>query len=86
MPSKLRHVREFIRVDNAAAAEKSGTKIEMAVLHLARFPEAGRAGEVTGTREMVITGTPYVVVYRIRGDAVEIIRVLHDKQKWPSSL
>ena len=82
----LHHVREYIRVDNAASAEKVGAQIEAVVLHLARFPEAGRRGEVPGTREIMVTGTPYFAVYRLCGDAVEILRVLHDKQKWPDSL
>jgi toxin ParE1/3/4 len=82
----LHHVREFIRVDNPAAVEKVGAKIEAAVLQLARFPQAGRAGKASGTREIMVTGTPYFAVYRLRGDAVEILRVLHRRQKWPSSL
>ena len=42
-------------------------------------------GEVPGTRELVIPRLPYFVVYRLTSDAVQILRVLHDKQKWPSS-
>jgi toxin ParE1/3/4 len=43
----------------------------------------GRPGRVKGTRELVIVGTPYIVAYRIKGDAVQVLRVLHGAQKWP---
>ncbi len=35
------------------------------------------------TREAVVTGTPYILPYRIRANAVEILRVLHAAQEWP---
>ena len=79
----LYRVREYIRQDNPAAAETTGTRIEAAVDSLARFPEMGHPGEVPGTRELVIPRLPYLVVYRLKGDAVQILRILHGKQKWP---
>jgi toxin ParE1/3/4 len=81
----LYHVCEYIRQDNPAAAEKVGAAIEAATRNLARYPEMGRRGEEPDTRELIVAGTPYFVVYRIRGNAVQILRVLHGKQKWPSS-
>jgi toxin ParE1/3/4 len=52
---------------------------------LREFPNAGRAGRRRGTRELVIASTPFIVVYRarVRPSRVEILRVLHGKQKWP---
>jgi len=41
-------------------------------------------GRVAGTRELVVVGTPYIVVYRIEPAAVVILRVLHGAQRWPS--
>ena len=43
----------------------------------------GRAGEPEGTRELVVTGTPYVLQYRLRPELVEIVRVLHGAQLAP---
>jgi toxin ParE1/3/4 len=37
---------------------------------------------VPSTRELVIAGTRFIVVYRIT-DNVEILRVLHTAQRWP---
>jgi toxin ParE1/3/4 len=50
---------------------------------LAEFPHRGRQGRVPGTRELVMSGLPYLAVYRIKDDVVEIVRVLHGAQKWP---
>lgn len=50
---------------------------------LAEHPELGRLGRVRGTRELVMTGTPYLLIYRIKGEALHILRVLHGRQQWP---
>jgi len=82
----LHRVREYIRQFNPVAAQKTVARIEEAVEHLSRFPAVGRVGEVPGTRELVITGTPYFVVYRVLNDKVEILRVFHGKQQWPQPI
>ena len=46
----------------------------------------GRAGRVRGTRELAIDGTPYIVAYRIKGNVVEVLRVIHGAQRWPRRL
>jgi len=53
---------------------------------LKKNPALGRAGRVAGTRELVVAGTPYVVPYRVRGEAVEILRVFHAARRWPEKL
>jgi len=58
-------------------------RIRTAVERLGNFPGVGRFGRVAGTRELVITGTPYIVPYRVQDDAVQIITVLHAAQRWP---
>lgn len=44
----------------------------------------GRKGRLEETRELVIVDTPYIVVYRVKDDKVEILRVLHSAQKFPT--
>ncbi|HET6521471.1 MAG TPA: type II toxin-antitoxin system RelE/ParE family toxin, partial [Geminicoccaceae bacterium] len=51
---------------------------------LAQHPESGRPGRVPGTRELVVSGTPYIVPYRVQGNTVQILRVLHGARKWPT--
>ena len=48
-----------------------------------KFPLRGRPGRVNGTRELVISPLPYIVVYRIRENFIEIAKVLHGAQRWP---
>ena len=74
---------EFIARDNRKAASSVVKRIWDAVQVLADQPHAGRAGRVHGTREMVVTGTPYIIPYRVVENTVQILRVLHGKRKWP---
>jgi toxin ParE1/3/4 len=53
-------------------------------LMLSEHPTAGRLGRVKETRELVIDGIPFIVVYRMLERAeIQILRVLHDAQQWP---
>ena len=69
--------------DNPAAAERVYDAITDSVSRLVTFPEMGRRGRVPGTRELVIASQPYIVAYRIRGQTIHILAVLHGAQKWP---
>jgi toxin ParE1/3/4 len=73
---------EYIAQDNILAAIRVGDEIERQVEMLLQHPKLGRAGRVKGTRELVITGTPYIVAYRIKGEYIDILRVLHGAQDW----
>lgn len=76
---------EYIARDNPRAAARIVSSIATAVDRLARHPAMGRPGRVTGTRELVVPSTPYIIPYRVRGDFVEILRVFHAARKWPRS-
>jgi toxin ParE1/3/4 len=74
---------EYIRKQNPSAAERVARKIYTDVAALPSFPNQGRPGKAKGTRELVFSPLPYVVVYRVKEEAVEIARVLHGAQRWP---
>lgn len=76
----------YIAERNPRAVIAMGDAIEAAVRRLADHPQMGRPGRVQGTRELVIGGTPYVVVYRLERDAVVILRLLHGAQRWPPGM
>jgi plasmid stabilization system protein ParE len=40
-------------------------------------------GRIAGTRELVFVPLPYIAVYRVEEDAVEILRLYHSAQDWP---
>lgn len=48
-----------------------------------KFPQRGRLGRKTKTRELAVTNLPYVAIYRIREQVVEIARIPHGAQNWP---
>jgi addiction module RelE/StbE family toxin len=80
---RIEDIHEQIAVDNPVAAARMVQRIRTAVKRLARFPALGRPGRVASTRELVITGTPYIVPYRVEGDVVQVITILHTAQRWP---
>jgi toxin ParE1/3/4 len=75
---------EYISHDSPAAADRTVTAILDPVENLKRFPASGRPGRIAGTRELVASGTPYIVPYRVRDDTVELLLVFHAARKWPS--
>lgn len=79
----LEQVYDYIAEDDLDAAIGVVLKIQAATDQLVAFPMLGRAGRVEGTRELVISGTPYIVIYRVKGAGVEILRVLHSSRKYP---
>lgn len=79
-------VSEYISQDNADAAARTVAAIVKAVETLEHFPALGRPGRISGTRELVVSGTPYIVPYRVHANVVQLIRVFHAARKWPSRL
>jgi toxin ParE1/3/4 len=77
---------EYIAPDKPRAAARIVQTIHETVDLLRRHLNLGRAGRVSGTRELVVSGTPYVVPYRVRDDEIQILRVFHGARKWPSKL
>jgi toxin ParE1/3/4 len=67
---------DYIARDDPQAAAQVVERIAASVDLLATHPALGRPGRVPGTRELIVTGTPYMVPYRVRDDTVEILRVI----------
>ena len=73
----------FIAEDDPAAARLVVRRVLTAVAMLATQPALGRPGRVPNTRELVVLKTRYIVPYRVRGDAIEILRVFHTSRRLP---
>ena len=54
-----------------------------AVGGLSMFPKRGRMGRIEDTRELVFSALPWIAVYRVRDEAVEVVRIYHGAQNWP---
>ena len=74
---------DCIAQDNPLAAISQGDRIDEQVDILLQQPQIGRQGRKQGTRELVISRTPFIVVSRINGQRIELLRLLHGSQKWP---
>jgi len=77
---------EYIAPHSPSTAARVVMAIVTATERLKQYPAMGRPGRVTGTRELIVPGTPYIVPYRVRGDGVEILRVFDAARRWPAHL
>ena len=73
----------YIARDNPLIAARVVSEIEISTRRLALFPLSGRSGVVPTTRELVVPRLPYIAIYRVNDDAVEIIAVFHAAQNKP---
>lgn len=75
---------EYIAKENLVAALDQLDKIEQQTDRLIQYPEIGRPGRKSGTRELVIQKTNFIVVYRLNSkvQSIVILRVLHTSQAY----
>jgi toxin ParE1/3/4 len=78
----LIEAQNYIARDNPAAAHAVAQRLWDAAKNLCDHPDMGRPGHVTGTREWPVSQTPYLIVYRVKNEAVEILRVWHGRRNW----
>ena len=78
----LRQVRAYIARDDPKAAAKVARRLREAIERLPDNPALGRPGRVIDTRELVVTGTPYLVPYTVANDEIVILRILHGARQW----
>jgi toxin ParE1/3/4 len=81
----LKAIGDFIARDNPATARRIVVGLVASVDALRDHPNLGRPGRLTGTRELVVSGTPYVIPYRVLGDDVQILAVFHGARRWPGA-
>lgn len=79
-------LRNFISEDNKTAAKRVVKKILKLVNMISKQPGIGRPGRVHNTRELIISGTPYIIPYRVKNGVVEILRVYHCAMQWPKEI
>lgn len=79
----LELISRHILRDNPTAARSVIRTITDGISNLRKFPKLGRPGQVENTKELVFPSLPYIVVYRIKDENAEILRVYHGAQDWP---
>lgn len=75
--ARLGEIKRFVALDKPHAAERLITRIAAMAEVLKTHPNVGRIGNNPGTRELVIAGTPYVLIYRVYRNQVVITTVWH---------
>ncbi len=78
----LTELRDYIKQDNPEAANKIANKIIESVDLLSQHPLLGKAGRIHKTREFVISGTPYTLIYLPESDIISILRIFHQRRYW----
>ena len=80
----LLRICEWIERDNPEAARRVAKIIYDGCARLRNFPNIGRTSRrMSGRRELAFPPLPYIAVYQIKENAVEISRVFHGAQNWP---
>lgn len=79
----LENITDYLFQNAPSRAADLVTEIYDAPAGLLTFPYKGRKGKKEGTRELVLSPLPYIVVYRVTSEVVYVVRILHGAQKWP---
>jgi toxin ParE1/3/4 len=83
---QLDHAHDYIALsNNKAVATRITMQIATGVQQLAAFPMSGKIGRVPGTRELVISNTPFIAAYAIDKADIVILAIYHGAQPWPES-
>jgi toxin ParE1/3/4 len=83
---QLEQARDYIALSNSEeVAAQITMHIAACVQQLATFPMSGRPGRVPGTRELVISNSPFVVAYTIEKERIVVLAIYHGAQQWPEA-
>jgi toxin ParE1/3/4 len=79
----LEQIADYLLEQNPAVATEIARRIYTAINPLKKFPNLGRPGRKDGTRELVVSSLPYIIIYEVAGQRIRIARILHAAQRWP---
>ncbi len=84
---QLDQVYYYIASSNSEeVAARITMRIVTSVQQLTAFPMLGRTGRVPGTRELVISNTPFIATYAVERNRIVILAVYHGARQWPEAL
>jgi toxin ParE1/3/4 len=78
---RLDAIRVYVARDKPDTAELLAIRIVTVTGALRTHPYLGRAGHEPGIRELIVAGTPFVIVYRVRARRVVIATIWHAAQR-----
>lgn len=71
----LAEIELYLRLQRSPFTAFTIDYVYQEISSLVQMPFRGRPGRILSTRELVFTKVPYVVVYRIRDDVLEIVSI-----------
>ena len=77
---RFEEIAAYIAEDNPDAAARIADRIVSATERVLKMPLLGRHGKKADTRELPIAGTPYIMIYRVKPDVIEILTIWHGAQ------
>jgi len=82
----LEGIGDYIARQNPRAARRIVLRIRARTRALAAHPHLGRPerGSSSSLR-LVITSTPFIAVYRVINNRIEILAVFHGNRMWPDT-
>jgi addiction module RelE/StbE family toxin len=78
----LEVIKDYLQRHYPQFAESTVRTIYKRIHSLKTAPDSGRPGHRSGTRELTLAPLPYVVVYSVKAEAVEILHIYHGAQDW----
>jgi toxin ParE1/3/4 len=79
----LTRIVEHIRKDRPSAAQRVAKTIYEGVASLRNMPQRVRIGRAGNTCELVFARLPYIAVYEITPDQVQVLRIRHTSPDRP---
>jgi plasmid stabilization system protein ParE len=76
----LRYINDYLQKHHPHYREATIRKLYLAIQSLKQLPYLGRVGREGGTRELLFPPLPYIATYRVKDEAVEVLRIYHGAQ------
>jgi len=77
----LRGIDSYLSQCSRETAARILASIRASADILASFPAMGPSLD-SQTRSLQVRQTPYVLIYRIEGDRISLLRIYHNRQNW----
>ncbi|HTC90190.1 MAG TPA: type II toxin-antitoxin system RelE/ParE family toxin [Bryobacteraceae bacterium] len=79
----LQSISEYLKEHHPRYRNPTMRKLYETIRELKQWPARGRPGREVGTREILFPPTPYVAVYRVKDQTIEVVRIYHAAQEQP---
>jgi addiction module RelE/StbE family toxin len=79
----LEAIFEYLRTNRPHLASQTIARIYSSVQTLKQFPQMGRPLPRKDLRALLIRGLPYICIYRISGEAIQLLHLYHTSQQRP---